>query len=70
MAEDGLALAPLLASLVPSTLLFEADQPWTFESLLREVSEEINELPKPATKATANNANSTVKPSKGTKKSA
>lgn len=34
-SEEGLKLGVLISTLVPSNMLYEPDQPWTFESLLR-----------------------------------
>lgn len=65
--EDGMNLGCLTSTLIPAALLYETDTPWTFESLLREVTEEISDLPKPATKA-ATGTNTTVKVSKSSGK--
>lgn len=40
-AQGGLDLSILLSVLVPSSQLIEADTTWTFESLLREVTDEL-----------------------------
>lgn len=40
--EDGFDLAVLLGTLVPHDMVVEEDEPWTFATLLREVTEEIN----------------------------
>lgn len=36
----------LLNTLVPSTMVLEADVAWSFESLLREVTDELSNTPK------------------------
>ncbi len=61
--EEGLKLQVLSAALVPASLLYEADVPWTFESLLREVTEELSELPKPNPKPTPAGKPSPAQPS-------
>jgi len=44
--EEGLNLAVLLSTLVPASMVLEADLPWTFESLLREITDELSNTPK------------------------
>jgi len=51
-AEEGFDLAILLRTLVPPTLVQEADETWTFESLLREVTDELTLTPKTVVSAT------------------
>lgn len=41
MGESGLDLSVLLNTLVPPAMLEEEDSVWTFESLLREITEEL-----------------------------
>mmetsp|Transcript_8292 Transcript_8292/g.9060 ORF Transcript_8292/g.9060 Transcript_8292/m.9060 type:complete len:231 (+) Transcript_8292:42-734(+) len=45
--EDGLKLQVLISSLVPPDMLQEPDLLWTFESLLREITDELSDVPKP-----------------------
>jgi len=52
---EGYDLAVLLRTLVPPTLVQEADDAWTFESLLREVTDEITLTPKTVVGATITN---------------
>lgn len=40
--EGGFDLTVLLGTLVPHSMVYEDDVPWTFDTLLREVTEEIN----------------------------
>ena len=51
-AEEGFDLAILLRTLVPPTLVQEADETRTFESLLREVTDELTLTPKTVVAAT------------------
>jgi len=62
---EGYDLAVLLRTLVPPTLVQEADDAWTFESLLREVTDEITLTPKTVVGATI--TNSSKKEDKGKK---
>lgn len=39
--EDGLDLGVLLRTLVPASMVLESDVPWTFETLLRDVTDEL-----------------------------
>jgi hypothetical protein len=39
--DSGFNLSVLLSTLVPATLVLEADTAWTFESLLRDVTDEL-----------------------------
>ena len=48
-ADTGFDLGVLLSTLVPSALLAEADVPWTFESLLRDVTDELTATSKTVT---------------------
>eukprot|EP01031_Cornospumella_fuschlensis_P033305 gene33305-40290_t len=54
--EGGINLQVLTSTLVPAQLLYEEDSVWTFESLLREVQEELSELPKPKEKSASQQA--------------
>lgn len=45
-AEDGLNLSVLLTSLVPASLIQETDTHWTFDTLLREITDELSNVPK------------------------
>ena len=51
-ADEGYDLSILLRTLVPPTLVQEADETWTFESLLREVTDELTLTPKTVVGAT------------------
>mmetsp|Transcript_9286 Transcript_9286/g.13989 ORF Transcript_9286/g.13989 Transcript_9286/m.13989 type:complete len:215 (-) Transcript_9286:249-893(-) len=44
--KDGIDLSILLGTLVPSNMLVEDDSLWTFDSLLREVTEELHSMAK------------------------
>lgn len=44
--QDGIDLSVLLGTLVPPNMLTEDDSLWTFESLLREVTEELHDMAK------------------------
>lgn len=43
---DGFNLSVLLNTLVPSSMVLEPDSVWSFESLLREVTDELSNIPK------------------------
>lgn len=45
-SEDGYNLGVLLNTLVPQTMVDEPDEAWTFESLLREITDELTNTPK------------------------
>ena len=45
--DSGFDLGVLLATLVPATLVEEADQTWTFQTLLRDVTDELTVNPDP-----------------------
>lgn len=44
----GLQLRVLTTTLVPGNMLTEKDEEWNFDSLLREVTNELSDVPKPA----------------------
>lgn len=44
----GLQLRVLTSTLVPGTMLVEKDEEWNFDSLLREITNELSDVPKPA----------------------
>jgi Intraflagellar transport protein 43 len=48
-ADSGFDLGILLSTLVPSSFLTEADNPWTFENLLRDVTDELTATSKTVT---------------------
>lgn len=48
-ADSGFDLGILLSTLVPSSFLSEADNPWTFENLLRDVTDELTATSKTVT---------------------
>ena len=50
--EEGYDLAILLRTLVPPTHVQETDSQWTFESLMREVTDELTLTPKTVVSAT------------------
>lgn len=50
--EEGYDLAILLRTLVPPALVQEKDEAWTFESLLREVTDDLTLTPKTVVSAT------------------
>lgn len=41
ISESGLDLSVLLSTLVPPAMVVESDTPWTFESLLRDITDEL-----------------------------
>mmetsp|Transcript_4039 Transcript_4039/g.4017 ORF Transcript_4039/g.4017 Transcript_4039/m.4017 type:complete len:230 (+) Transcript_4039:59-748(+) len=56
--KDGIDLSILLSTLVPPNMLIEDDSLWTFDSLLREVTEELYSMGR--TKSNQNNSKSKV----------
>ena len=44
----GLQLRVLTSTLVPGSMLIEKDEEWNFDSLLREITNELSDVPKPA----------------------
>lgn len=43
----GLQLRVLATTLVPGNMLAEKDEEWNFDSLLREITNELSDVPKP-----------------------
>lgn len=64
-AEDGLNLSVLLTSLVPAPLIQEADTHWTFDTLLREITDELSNIPKTIVPGSAPAASSSTSHMKG-----
>lgn len=51
--DSGFNLSVLLSTLVPAALVLEADTAWTFESLLRDVTDELTAKSRTLTETTA-----------------
>lgn len=49
---DGFNLSVLLGTLVPSSMVLEPDSVWSFESLLREITDELSNIPKTVVSST------------------
>ncbi len=56
MPQEGLNLTVLLTTLVPAAMTKEEDELWTFESLLREITDELSDTPKTVISVTIPNS--------------
>ena len=54
--QEGLNLTVLLTTLVPAAMTKEEDEVWTFESLLREITDELSDTPKTVISVTIPNS--------------